>query len=297
MPRNKPPFPAVKGLWDRPTVINNVETLANIAQIIRKGADWFRGFGTEKSPGTKAFALGGKITNTGLVEVPMGITLREIIYEIGGGCANGKAFKAGQTGGPSGGCITAEHLDMPIDFDNLVAIGSMMGSGGMIVMDEDTCMVDIARYFLDFTVDESCGKCTPCREGTRRMLELLEKITNGKGTQEDVDKLEELAHNISLTSLCAWGQSAPNPVLSTISHFRDEYDAHVIDHKCPAAVCRALLKHYITDACRGCTLCARNCPTKAISGKPKEKHVIDHDLCINCDACRLSCKFNAVIKK
>jgi NADH:ubiquinone oxidoreductase subunit F (NADH-binding)/(2Fe-2S) ferredoxin/NAD-dependent dihydropyrimidine dehydrogenase PreA subunit len=297
MPRNKPPFPAQAGLWGRPTIINNVETLANVAQIINKGAEWFRSFGTEKSPGTKAFALGGKINNTGLVEVPMGITLREIVYEIGGGCPNHKAFKAVQTGGPSGGCITAEHLDVPIDFDNLVAIGSMMGSGGMIVMDEDNCMVDIARFFLDFTVDESCGKCTPCREGTKRMPEILEKITGGKGQPEDLEKLNNLAGNISRTSLCSLGATAPNPILSTMRYFWDEYQAHVIDHRCPAHVCRALLRPYITENCRGCTQCAKNCPVAAISGKAKERYSIDQDKCVNCGACLKTCKFNAIIRK
>lgn len=297
MSRNKPPFPANKGLWGKPTVINNVETLANIPQIILKGPEWFKSYGTEKSSGTKVFALGGKINNTGLVEVPMGITLREVIYEVGEGCPNGKAFKAVQTGGPSGGCITNANLDTPIDFDNLVSIGSMMGSGGMIVMDEDNCMVDIARFFLDFTVDESCGKCTPCREGTKRMLEILDKITQGKGTPEDLTKLEELAENIKLTSLCALGQTAPNPVLSTLKHFRSEYEAHVIDKKCPAGVCQALLSYFITDQCTGCTKCARVCPTKSISGKVKEMHVIDQDTCIRCNACMDACSFKAIIRK
>ena len=298
MSRNKPPFPANKGLWGKPTVINNVETLANIAQIIRKGADWFRSFGTEKSPGTKVFALGGKINNTGLLEVPMGITLREVIYDIGGGCPNGKAFKAVQTGGPSGGCITTANLDTPIDFDGLVAIGSMMGSGGMIVMDEDNCMVDIARFFLDFTVDESCGKCTPCREGTKRMLEILNKITDGKGTMDDLKALDELAENIRLTSLCALGQTAPNPVLSTMKHFRNEYEAHVKDKSCPAGVCRHLVHFEImADKCKGCTLCARNCPAGAITGKVKEAHVIDQSKCVKCGVCMDNCRFSAIVKK
>ena len=297
MSRNKPPFPANKGLWGKPTIINNVETLANIPQIILKGPEWFKSMGTEKSPGTKVFALGGKINNTGLVEVPMGITLREIIYDIGEDCLNGKAFKAVQTGGPSGGCITRENLDTPIDFDNLVAIGSMMGSGGMIVMDEDNCMVDIARFFLDFTVDESCGKCTPCREGTKRMLEILNKITAGNGTMEDLTTLEDLAENIKNTSLCALGQTAPNPVLSTMKHFRDEYLAHVVDKRCPASVCKALLNFFITDGCTGCTRCVRVCPTKAITGTVKQRHMIDQDKCIKCGACMDACTFKAIIRK
>ncbi|MDD2484728.1 MAG: NADH-quinone oxidoreductase subunit NuoF [Eubacteriales bacterium] len=297
MSRNKPPFPANKGLWGKPTVINNVETLANIPQIYLHGAEWFKSFGTEKSAGTKVFALGGKINNTGLVEIPMGITLREVIYDIGEGCPNGKAFKAVQTGGPSGGCITTADLDTPIDFDNLVAVGSMMGSGGMIVVDEDNCMVDIARFFLDFTVDESCGKCTPCREGTRRMLEILDKITLGKGTPKDLETLDELAANIRLTSLCALGQTAPNPVLSTMKHFKDEYEAHVFDKKCPAGVCQALLSIVITDDCKGCTKCVKVCPVDAITGKVKEKHVIDDSKCIKCGACIDACSFKAIIKK
>ncbi len=296
MSRNKPPFPANKGLWGKPTIINNVETLANVAQIILKGADWFRSFGTEKSPGTKVFALGGKINNTGLVEVPMGITLREVIYDIGSGCPHGKAFKAVQTGGPSGGCITSADLDTPIDFDNLVAIGSMMGSGGMIVMDEDNCMVDIARFFLDFTVDESCGKCTPCREGTKRMLEILDRIVAGEGTMQDLENLEDLAENIRLTSLCALGQTAPNPVMSTMKHFRDEYLAHVQDKKCPAGVCKALLGYVITADCKGCTKCKRVCPVEAITGEVKQMHVIDQALCIRCGACFNVCSFNAIAR-
>ncbi len=297
MSRNKPPFPAKKGLWGMPTCINNVETLGNVAQIILKGANWFKSFGTEKSPGTKVFALGGKINNTGLVEVPMGITLREIIHEIGGGCPNGRKFKAVQTGGPSGGCITKENLDTPIDFDNLVAAGSMMGSGGMIVMDEDNCMVDIARFFLDFTVDESCGKCTPCREGTKRMMEILDRIIAGKGEPEDLEKLQDLAENARNTSLCALGQTASNPVLSTMKHFMDEYEAHVHDKTCPAKVCKPLFKYVITDDCRGCTRCSRNCPFNAISGDLKQKHTIDPKRCAKCGICVSSCKFNAIVKK
>ena len=293
MPRNKPPFPANCGLWKRPTVINNVETLANVPVIITKGADWFNKIGTEKSKGTKVFALGGKINNTGLVEIPMGTTLREVIYDIGGGIPKGKKFKAVQTGGPSGGCLTEKHLDTPIDYDNLVAAGSMMGSGGMIVMDEDNCMVDVARFFLDFTVDESCGKCTPCREGTKRMLEILNKICDGKGTMEDLEQLRDLAETIKDSALCGLGQTAPNPVLSTLNNFWDEYVAHVTEHRCPAGVCKALIKYYITDKCIGCGMCARNCPAHAITGKPKEKHVIDTSMCIKCGACKASCKFGA----
>lgn len=298
MPNPKPPFPAVSGLWGKPSVINNVETYANIPQIINKGADWFASIGTEKSKGTKVFALGGKITNTGLVEVPMGITLREIIYEIGGGIPKNKKFKAVQTGGPSGGCIPAEHLDIKIDYDSLTALGSMMGSGGMIVVDEDNCMVDVARFYLDFTRDESCGKCTPCRVGTKRLLELLEKITEGKGTLEDLDKLEELSHQIKAASLCGLGQTAPNPVLSTLKYFRDEYIAHVVDKKCPAGVCKHLLQFHIDeDKCRGCSICAKNCPVNAISGKIKEPYTIDTETCIKCGACIDKCPFKAIYKR
>ncbi len=297
MPRNKPPFPAAKGLWGKPTIINNVETLANIPTIIRKGPEWFRSIGTEGSPGTKVFALGGKITNTGLVEVPMGTTLREVIEDIGGGCPGGKMFKAVQTGGPSGGCLTYEALDVPIDFDQLVALGSMMGSGGMIVMDEDNCMVDIARFFLDFTVDESCGQCVPCREGTKRMLEILDKITSGGAKEQDLDDLYELADNIRLTSLCALGQTAPNPVLSTMEHFMDEYRAHVIDKKCPAKVCKDLLGYYITEACKGCTKCSRICPVGAIKGTVKEQHYIDQSICIRCGSCHEVCPFDAIERR
>ena len=297
-PRPRPPFPALKGLFQKPTILNNVETYANIPQIIVNGPEWFASMGTEKSKGTKVFALGGKIHNTGLVEIPMGTTLREIVEEIGGGVPNGKKFKAAQTGGPSGGCIPAEHLDIPIDYDNLLSIGSMMGSGGLIVMDEDTCMVDIAKFFLEFTVDESCGKCTPCRIGTRRMLEILEKITKGQATMEDLDKLEELCYHLQSNSLCALGQTAPNPVLSTLRYFRDEYIAHIVDKKCPAGVCKDLLQYKIDpDKCKGCTLCARTCPAGAIEGKVKEPHVIHLDKCIKCGACMEKCRFGAIYKE
>ncbi len=296
-PRPRPPFPAVKGLFGQPTILNNVETYANVPQIINKGADWFKSMGTAKSAGTKVFALGGKINNTGLVEVPMGTTLREVIYDIGGGCPNGKKFKAAQTGGPSGGCIPASELDIEIDYDNLVAIGSMMGSGGMIVMDEDNCMVDIARFFLDFTVDESCGKCAPCRIGTKRMLEILERIVEGKGQDGDIEKLEDLAQTIKTTALCGLGQTAPNPVLSTLKYYRHEYEAHIYEKRCPAGQCKALLNYKIDpDKCKGCTLCARNCPANCISGKVKEPHVIDTSKCLKCGACMEKCKFGAISK-
>ena len=297
-PRPRPPYPAVKGLFGKPTTENNVETFANIPAIIRNGGDWFASMGTEKSKGTKVFALGGKIANTGLVEIPMGTTLRDIIYEIGGGIPGGKKFKAAQTGGPSGGCIPASLIDTPIDYDNLTAIGCMMGSGGLIVMDEDNCMVDIAKFFLDFTVDESCGKCTPCRVGTKRLREMLDKITDGNATLEDLDKLEELCHYIKDNSLCGLGQTAPNPVLATLKFFRDEYVAHVVDKKCPAGVCKNLLEYSIVaDMCKGCTLCAKKCPVGAISGTVKEPHTIDPAKCIKCGVCMDSCKFKAIIKK
>ncbi len=297
-PRPRPPFPAVKGLWGKPTILNNVETYANIPVIINNGAEWFSKIGTEKSKGTKVFALGGKINNTGLVEIPMGTTLREIVEEIGGGVPNGKAFKAAQTGGPSGGCIPASLIDTPIDYDSLISIGSMMGSGGLIVMDEDNCMVDIAKFFLEFTVDESCGKCTPCRIGTKRLLEILEKITKGNGTLEDLDRLELLCHSIKNASLCGLGQTAPNPVLSTLRYFRDEYVAHVVDKKCPAGVCKELTNYtIIPEKCKGCSACARKCPVGAISGEIKSPFTIDQSKCIKCGACVETCKFGAIIKK
>ncbi len=297
-PRPRPPFPANKGLFAKPTILNNVETYANITAIINNGAKWFSSMGTERSKGTKVFALGGKINNTGLVEIPMGTTLREIVEDIGGGVPNGKKFKAAQTGGPSGGCIPAQHLDVPIDYDNLIEIGSMMGSGGLIVMDEDTCMVDIAKFFLEFTVDESCGKCTPCRIGTRRMHEILDKITKGQATLEDLDKLEELCEHLKHNSLCALGQTAPNPVVSTLKYFRDEYIAHIVDKKCPAGVCKSLLEYKIDpDKCKGCTMCARKCPVGAISGSVKEPHKIDPKKCIKCGACMETCKFKAIYKE
>ncbi len=304
LPRPRPPFPAVKGLYQKPTILNNVETYANIAQIILKGPEWFASMGTEKSKGTKVFALGGKINHTGLVEIPMGTTLREVVFEIGGGIPNGKKFKAAQTGGPSGGCIPTEHLDIEIDYDNLLAIGSMMGSGGLIVMDEDNCMVDVAKFFLEFTVDESCGKCTPCRIGTKRLLEMLEKITKGQGSLEMLDEMEELCHYIKANSLCGLGQTAPNPVLSTLRYFRDEYIAHVVDKKCPAGVCKDLLEYTIEkDKCFGCSMCAKKCPVGAISvtdytapGKKKPAYEIDHSKCIKCGACIDTCKFKAIYK-
>ncbi len=296
-PRPRPPFPANKGVFGKPTLLNNVETYANIPQIILNGAEWFQTVGTEKSKGTKVFALGGKVMNTGLVEVPMGTTLREIIFEIGGGIPEGKKFKAAQTGGPSGGCIPTEHLDTPIDYDSLVSIGSMMGSGGLIVMDEDNCMVDIARFFLEFTVDESCGKCPPCRIGTKRMYEILDRITKGQGEEGDIEKLQELGKNIKASALCGLGQTAPNPVLSTIRYFRDEYEAHIRDKKCPAGVCQALLQIVIkAEICKGCGLCTKVCPTDAISGERRSPYTIDQSKCIKCGACIEKCPFKAIVK-
>ena len=296
-PRPRPPFPAVKGLFGQPTILNNVETYANVPVIILKGAEWFSGIGTEKSKGTKVFAVGGKIENTGLVEIPMGTTLREIVFDIGGGVPNGKKFKAAQTGGPSGGCIPASQLDTPIDYESLIALGSMMGSGGLIVMDEDTCMVDLAKFFLEFTVDESCGKCPPCRIGTKRMLEILTRITEGKGVPEDIEKLETLARDIKAAALCGLGQTAPNPVLSTLRYFRDEYMAHVIDKKCPAGVCKSMLKFKIdTDACKRCGICKKNCPTDAISGDRETPFAIDQDKCVKCGVCIEKCPFKSILK-
>jgi NADP-reducing hydrogenase subunit HndC len=295
MPTPRPPFPAIKGLFAKPTILNNVETYANVCQIILKGPEWFASMGTEKSKGTKVFALGGKINNTGLVEIPMGTTMREIIYDIGGGIPDGRQYKAAQTGGPSGGCIPASKLDVPIDYDNLIALGSMMGSGGLIVMDDTTCMVDIARFFLEFTVDESCGKCTPCREGIRTMHDILEKICAGKGEEGDIEKLENLAKNIKDSALCGLGQTAPNPVLSTLRYFRDEYEAHIKEKRCPAGVCKALLQYKVNaETCKGCSICAKNCPSGAITGKIKEAHVIDQKKCIKCGVCMAKCPFKAI---
>jgi NADH:ubiquinone oxidoreductase subunit F (NADH-binding)/(2Fe-2S) ferredoxin/NAD-dependent dihydropyrimidine dehydrogenase PreA subunit len=296
-PTTKPPFPAVSGLWEKPTCVNNVETFANIPPIILNGPKWYNVMGTKTSKGTKVFALAGKINNVGLVEVPMGTTLKEIIYDIGGGIKNGRKFKAVQTGGPSGGCIPASMLDIPIDYESLNSIGSMMGSGGMIVMDEDNCMVDIAKFYLEFTVDESCGKCTPCRVGNKRLLEILTRITEGKGTEQDLMNLQELAETIKDTSLCGLGQTAPNPILSTMKYFMDEYEAHVKEKRCPAGVCQSLLQYYVTDKCIGCTKCARQCPVTCISGKVKEKHVIGQDKCIKCGACLTSCPVKAIVKR
>ncbi len=297
MPRVRPPFPANKGLWGKPTCLNNVETFANVAQIIRNGGAWYASMGTEKSKGTKIFALTGKVNNTGLVEVPMGISMRKIIFDIGGGIQNGKKFKAVQIGGPSGGCLPENMLDLPVDYDSLISAGAMMGSGGLVVMDETTCMVDVARFFLSFTQSESCGKCTPCREGTTRMLEILTRICDGEGKMEDLDTLERLARVVKNTALCGLGQTCPNPILSTLRYFRDEYEAHIKDHRCPAGNCSALLTYKILeDKCKGCGLCKRNCPAGAITGEPKKPHKIDPAKCIKCGSCMNGCKFSAIIK-
>lgn len=294
-PRPRPPFPAVEGLWGRPTLINNVETLANIPRIIRKGSDWFSSIGTEQSKGTKVFALAGKINNTGLIEVPMGTTLREVIFNLGGGIPNGKRFKAAQTGGPSGGCLTEEHLDISLEYDTLLSVGSMMGSGGLIVMDEDSCMVDVARFYIEFMRDESCGKCTPCRVGTKRMLEILNRITEGKGTEKDLIDLEDLAEIVHENSLCGLGNSAPNPVLSTLRYFRKEYEEHIYNKNCPAGVCQALLSYRIDpELCKACGLCRKECPTGAIKGAPKQKHFIESETCARCGACMTKCPFKAI---